>query len=388
MGTAARTRKKKTPWLLWHSWLGLPIWAFLFFVCVTGTFATVAYEVMWLVDPEVRATGGGSDAPPSAFVAAAEAAADGKVTALQRAEPYMAMRAYMATADGRSLSVWMDPATAEVQGISEGPDLRAFMRSLHGWLLTYPYGFYAVAALGIPMIGTLITGIMAYKRFWRSYTRPVLRTRNGPRVLWGDLHRLVGAWSLWFVAVIAVTGTWFLIRLLLWQFAGGLGLSPLPTLVARDGVPVVAENAPPPPRRLDDALAAARQAVPGGVPVYTALPGTAYDPVTVYLSGRIPLLTDIVKVNPFTADLMKATRGGKAPPLTVTSQVMSRLHFGDFGGLITKLIWFIFGVLLSGMIFSGMWIWTKRTALNARRIEQQARGQDDEARLAEEPSLG
>lgn len=55
-GGKSRTRL----WFLWHSWLAMPIWAFLFFICVTGTIAVVSTEITWLVDPSMRASGGGS----------------------------------------------------------------------------------------------------------------------------------------------------------------------------------------------------------------------------------------------------------------------------------------------------------------------------------------
>jgi uncharacterized iron-regulated membrane protein len=39
------------------------------------------------------------------------------------------------------------------------------------------------------------------------------------------------------------------------------------------------------------------------------------------------------------------------------------LHFGTFGGLATKLIWVVFGLLLTGMAASGAYIYAKRTKI-------------------------
>lgn len=39
------------------------------------------------------------------------------------------------------------------------------------------------------------------------------------------------------------------------------------------------------------------------------------------------------------------------------------LHFGTFGGLATKLLWVIFGLLLTAMAGSGAYIYVKRTKL-------------------------
>ena len=49
-------------WFLVHSWLALPIWFFVLIVCVTGTLAVVAKEIMWVANPEMRATQPSDDA--------------------------------------------------------------------------------------------------------------------------------------------------------------------------------------------------------------------------------------------------------------------------------------------------------------------------------------
>jgi len=43
-------------WFLVHSWLALPVWFFLLIICVTGTLATVSQEIVWLANPDVRAS--------------------------------------------------------------------------------------------------------------------------------------------------------------------------------------------------------------------------------------------------------------------------------------------------------------------------------------------
>jgi uncharacterized iron-regulated membrane protein len=45
------------------------------------------------------------------------------------------------------------------------------------------------------------------------------------------------------------------------------------------------------------------------------------------------------------------------------------LHFGNFGGLATKLVWVVFGLLLTGLCVTGVVIFTKRSASAVRVVD-------------------
>lgn len=45
------------------------------------------------------------------------------------------------------------------------------------------------------------------------------------------------------------------------------------------------------------------------------------------------------------------------------------LHFGNFGGLATKLIWLLFGMMLTGLCATGVIIFGKRTAHAAQLLQ-------------------
>jgi len=69
-------------------------------------------------------------------------------------------------------------------------------------------GVPIVSALSVLILISLATSFVVYKKWWRGFLRPV-RWRDA-RTAMGDLHRLVGLWSLWFVALIGATGLWYL----------------------------------------------------------------------------------------------------------------------------------------------------------------------------------
>ena len=54
-------------WFLVHSWLALPIWFFVLIVCVTGTLAVVSQEIVWLANPDIRASKPSDDAEPLSY---------------------------------------------------------------------------------------------------------------------------------------------------------------------------------------------------------------------------------------------------------------------------------------------------------------------------------
>lgn len=347
-------------WFLWHSWLAMPIWAFLFFVCLTGSVAVMSHEIMWLANPAMRATADGPSVPAKVLVAAAEAAVpDGRVFSLAWGDAYMAVEAQVAVPDGTTVRAWLDPASGMVQGVSTGASFQGFFRALHGWLLAYPVGWYAVSLLGIPLLGSLITGLVVYKRFWRSFYKPRVRFGNGARVMWGDVHRFGGAWSIWFLALMAITGLWFLINTLLWDLGMPLGGVKPPVLVAREELPMAATAPRPDP---DAILKAAFQAVPDMRLRRLYLPSVAFAPARIWGSGgQAPLLPDTVLVNPLTYQVLEVSGGFDRPGAQLTGIIMRALHTGDFGGLPVKLVWLFFGLLLSTLVFSGMMIWSKRT---------------------------
>ncbi|WP_134541427.1 PepSY-associated TM helix domain-containing protein, partial [Pseudomonas aeruginosa] len=165
-------------WFLVHSWLALPIWFFVLIVCVTGTLAVVSQEIVWLANPEIRAGKPSDDARPLSH--------DQLLEAINQAQPairveslnfpdeeHFALSARVSYPDGSRASLYVNPYTGTIQGKSPNFDFRQFTRALHGWWLVpfnngYSWGWYLVSLLGLPMLASLVTGLVVYKRFWKG----------------------------------------------------------------------------------------------------------------------------------------------------------------------------------------------------------------------------
>ncbi|MCE0463669.1 MULTISPECIES: PepSY-associated TM helix domain-containing protein [Pseudomonas] len=360
-------------WFLVHSWLALPIWFFVLIVCVTGTLAVVSQEIVWLVNPDMRASKPSDDAQRLSYdqVVAAIRQAQPQTQVLSIARPdesHFALEVKVTYPDGRPDTVYVNPYTGIVQGSAPVFNFRAFTRALHGWWLVpftngYSWGWYLVSFLGLPLLASLVTGLVVYKRFWKGFFHPTLRFRHGARIFWGDFHRLSGIWSIWFIAVISITGTWFLIQAVLGDNHISISSAPVLPAVSRESVPLSTDGLPPPQLSLDRAVDIARQQIPGLEASFISLPGNAYSHLEIGGRGWYPLMYQTATIHPYTAEVAASRLLSDRTALEFVTESMRPLHTGDFGGLWVKLIWFFFGLILSMMVLSGLLIWTKRTAL-------------------------
>ncbi|MGE8308849.1 MAG: PepSY-associated TM helix domain-containing protein, partial [Pseudomonas protegens] len=355
-------------WFLVHSWLALPIWFFVLIVCVTGTLAVVSQEIVWLANPDVRASKPSDDAQPLNY--------DQIVQAIKRAEPqtrvdtivtpdesHFALSVSVSYPDGRSPTLYVNPYTGVIQGTSPQFDFQGFTRALHGWWLVpftngYSWGWYLVSLLGLPMLVSLITGLVVYKKFWKGFLKPTLRLRHGARIFWGDFHRLSGIWSIWFIAVISITGTWFMIEAILSDNHISISSEPVVPVIAREQVPTTGDGSPAPMIGLDQAIGIATQKIPGFDISFVSLPSNAYSHLYVGGRGWYPLMYQTANINPYTGSLDTSHLLADRNTLEFVTESMRPLHTGDFGGLWIKLIWFFFGLVLSMMVLSGLLIWT------------------------------
>lgn len=364
-------KSKSKLWFLVHSWLALPIWFFVLIVCFTGMLAVVSQEIVWLANPDVRASKPDDNAERLSFQqvldALHEAEPDMAVNSLSQPDgSHFALTAQVTYADGSSPLLYVNPYTGAIQGKMPDFNFEAFTRALHGWWLVpftngFSWGWYLVSLLGLPMLASLVTGLVVYKKFWKGFFKPV-RTGQGSRIFWGDLHRLAGVWSIWFIAVIAITSIWFLIRAILFDNQITISSEPIVPVIAREQVPQTVDGSPPPRIDLDEAARIAGLAIPSLDITSISLPATAYSHIEMGGRGWYPLMFQSASVNPYTRQVDSQFLLSDRSPLEFVTESMRPLHTGDFGGLPIKLIWFFFGLILTLMVFSGLLIWTKRTA--------------------------
>ncbi|WP_206520288.1 PepSY-associated TM helix domain-containing protein [Altererythrobacter sp. BO-6] len=349
-------------WL--HNIFGLKLSLFLGFVCLTGTIATVAHEIEWLYKPEVRATAHevGTEDWGAMWEAAQRAYPDATLSSIgtfdRSDSSYFAKSVSAQDAAGEGFTIYVDPGTNTVTGHEYGRSLQDFMRAIHYYLfIPRDVGFYLVSSLAFVLLGSLVTGLIIYKKFWRGFFKMPRVDRN-LRTLLGDLHRLFGLWSAWFAAVIALTSIYYF-----FEWSGLDWNSPTPQVEVSHSITTASAA------QVDRWSAIAREAKPGIAITAIYLPYTETDPVIVQGHWQAALVrerADAVFIDPATSAIVGQRTAHEMGIGERIVHTVDPLHFGTFGGLVTKIIWAVFGLLLTILAVTGACIYAKRTRLAIR----------------------
>jgi len=349
-------------WFRIHSFTGVVTGLMLFVICWSGTFAVLAKEIDWLVTPAARAEVRGEWQSWGAIMQAVEAAYPEARIRFLRAPLYRnaAAEVVVALPRQRPVRVYVDPYLGEVRGAHSYFNTQRFLRTFHMNLFLGNIGYYVVMTFALTMLVSLGAALVFYRRWWRRFLH--WPQRRG-RAFWSELHRTAGLWSIWFLLVIGVTGGWYLYEKLQSGPVHYVGPAPL-GLVAP---PTPSSDPASPSLPLDEVMVNARSAWPA-LDVKTVAFGRFSDAEdTVYLDGQagFPLVRDRANqmhLDPRTAEVLWQNSAGDLPVYWLWSNMADPLHFGDFGGLWSKAVWFVFGLVLSGLILTGTWLHAHRLA--------------------------
>jgi uncharacterized iron-regulated membrane protein len=368
-------------WFMLHGWVSLPIWLLFCFICITGTVAVLSHEITWLANPASRAVNP-DDLPvkpvSELMTIVEEAHPSAAVTGAMTFEPYLVNVVMFSDVDKPFAMAYVNQYTGEIQQINEGMTFIGFMRSLHSWLLfpwrsSYSVGYYLVCSMALFMLASLVTGLIVYKRFWRSFLTPKLRINQGKKTLLADLHKLSGVWSIWFIAIMSVTGLWYLVQAIFWH--ADIDIEPHAPLITAAQLPITQNrdaNAPTVKVSFAQALTLAQTRFPDFQPSYVMQPEHSRD--MYHLSGSGDHLfydqySYNLSINPWTGEVANATSPETMTGMQTLMHIADPLHYGTLGGIWTKFIWFIFGVILSGMSITGFMMWGLRNVRAFKRAE-------------------
>jgi uncharacterized iron-regulated membrane protein len=354
-----------------HAWLAIKFSLLLAVILVSGTVATVSHELDWLLNPAIRIAPANAVAPDDVTPAQWAAAH----AAVQRAYPGgeigsiaaplatgFAMEAIVRTDGDRSRRVYLDPTTAEVRGVTTYFNVQRFLRSLHYSLFIEQWGIYIVTSLAFLLIGSMVSGLIVYRRFWKGFAR-LPRAAATSRQRWGDLHKLVALWSIPFALIITVTSVWYFVE----AAAYDLGVDP----------PEVHDWPLAQPAAAALPVAALVERVRAAYPDYriaTLHPPADADQAFGFTGQNGSLLVraraNKVWLDPSTGAVVADRLAAEQPAFERLVHTADELHFGTlgvWGGLWSKLLWFAMGAALCFVQLSGTLVWWKRLRQQAER---------------------
>ncbi len=348
----------------WHGLAGLIVALPLFVIALSGSLLVFKAELdRWLMPEVVNA---GSDERLSMTVLlprAASALAEHEILGWQfgaQGEADMLYVAQQGSYDWQKL--WLDPATGELLTVP-----RSLTWALTDWLLELHYlllmdhaGLLLAAITALLMLFLGISGIVLHRQFWRTFF--TLRLGKGLRLLLSDGHKMLGITGAPVFLVLGFTGAWWNLEHFFEEVIEGHD----------DSAFVISQRYYNPAIDVETLIAEAQRELPGFEPSYMRLPDASYPGVHLFghraddgmLRSRFG---SIVSFDDNTGQHTGTLDVAEAPWLYQFTDSFKPLHYGDFAGLMSRIIWCIVGFLPCLMALSGFWMWRERSRKGARR---------------------
>ncbi len=362
-----------------HSWVGFNLAFMMSVILATGTFATISYEIDWLLQQEMRVTPLSHKASWQTMTNSVEIyAPDSRIVNITALDAdYLAYRATVKDEHNRRYFVHVDQWTGDVVGETGLITVQRVLRDLHRYLFMPKFiGLPIVSAMAFILLISLYTGLKT-ARNWRTLLTRV-RFDKGIRVMVGDAHKAAGLWGIWFLVLIAITAIWYLA-----EFIASINA------IVFDNKELTFESSRATlseqrlhevgsiikTQRTSNIINSAVQAFPEIKNNITAI----YFPVkpddAIIVQGDSSNLILRPRANRVFLDRedlrpLKVQRSSEASTIAWLNDIADPLHFGFFGGLFTKIIWFIFGLVLTGLSITGVYLTWRRLKTKSMSLVQ------------------
>lgn len=361
-----------------HSWLGVIISVALFIIFWAGSIILFIPELQsWAETPAHPVQRSAPDMPLESVVEDVVAQyplnREEHLTILLANEqrPYHQFYIDLQAEEGRQgpeqvAEVKVDPKTGEVVGSLEQFHLMDFLYQLH-FDLRLPGGTWLVGLVTLIFLVLLFTGIYIHAR--KLFRNFFLYRRYSRRNKLLDIHNVMGVMSLPFTLMYALTGLIFnLVIIFQIAFAVFLYQGDQEALLADAGYTSVRQELSG--RTLDMSIAyelLARLENDYGYPVeMLRFYNYGDDNAVIQVSGRRPGhfsqgFERYIRLRD--AALLDSSLPGENNALRKGVDVLAALHFGDFAGLDLRMLYFLLGLGVCGMIVAGNLLWIDKRAL-------------------------
>lgn len=364
-----------------HLWLSVPFGLIISIICLTGATLVFEKELTRAGNPHlytVEYKEGSKPLKPSEIIAriSQQTGDTLKISSLQVAgNPKEAWMVSFTNAGQRQLSV--NPYSGEINGWVEGNSFFQTVRKLHRWLLDAPAqkgasstGKTIVGITTLLMVVILISGIV----LWWPRTRKSLQNRlkvsctKGSFRFWYDSHVSLGFYVTIFLLVMALTGLTWSFR---WYRTGFYALFGASTELPKQSAPAHEDNNKKEkknePERLnylawDTALAELqnRYETYGTIQL-------SKNSAQVIQSGKQKGDTASFDIHTGNITEIKVYNIDEQPMSNKMKGLIYSLHTEQWGGMFTRIIYFLSAFIGGILPLTGYYLWIKRINRKHRR---------------------
>jgi len=352
--------KTKTIWKI-HSWLGLLAGLPLLVIALSGSILVFKDEInAWIIPEKVLV----EPAP------AGRLPLEQRLDALQAGLPEHEVTGWafytqperadfvfvMERGDNEWLHVFQNPYTGEIlcEPTATTSELMGWILELHYTFLAGPIGMFVCGLLAILLCLLGLTGFCIYRKFWKNFF--TFRWRTSLRLLSGNLHKRIGVVSAPVFLILGVTGA-------IWNASHVL--HELEHLAEEEHDPIMEQRLYATDIPLDRMDAESREKMADFRVRYISFPWEAGRGFTFWgeLVDQNPFRSPYNSTVSFDADAGIYKGQTRITEASIWKQVydaFTPLHFGTFGGWISRTLWCLLGAAPGFLALSGTFIWWKR----------------------------
>jgi uncharacterized iron-regulated membrane protein len=361
-----RSRGTMRVWSKIHTWTSVISMVFLLLLCITGLPLIFNHELNHALYDEVEPAQLPADTPPANLDKIVEnGLARNPGHAVQfmfwdRDEPELIWLSIGKTVDSnpdQNRLLKLDSRTgAFLEEVDFRTRLTYVIYRLHVDMYAGLPGKLFLGLMGFLFCIAIVSGVVLYWPSTRKLDFGAMR-RDRPRLVrWLDLHNLLGVVTVVWALTVGFTGvinTWADLIFKLWQ---NDQLVEMTQAYKNRGLPMG-------PTSVDQAVAAAREVMPGMKPSFVAFPGNPFSSKShyaVFMRGETPLTSRLLRPALVDAETGKLTDSRELPLYAKALLVSQPLHFGDYGGMPLKIIWVVLDIATIVVLVTGLYLWVVR----------------------------
>ncbi len=365
-------------WAWVHKWSSLVCTAFMLLLCLTGLPLIFSHEINHWLGNETEAP---DMLPSTALVSMDAVLLSAKALYPERVVQYIFRdvdenKTWTVSLGKTVVSeddikyVTVDARTAKVlnePNFSDG--FMYVMYKLHVDLFAGLPGMLFLGLMGLLLVVAILSGVVLYAPFMRRLAFGEIRKNRTENLKRLDTHNFLGIVTLVWALTVGFTGVinaWAELIIKYWQV----------DQMAEMTLPY--KNLPPPTNyaSIQAGIDAAKALEPEMVLGFIAFPGTAYSSqhhYGIFMRGNTPLTARLYKPVLVDAETAEVTDSRNVPWYITALLVSQPLHFGDYGGVVLKIIWLVLDIVTIVVLWTGLMLWWKKRNKYVPDIETQIR---------------